>query len=259
LDTTADMTAGPVTASITGGVAVLRLNDPGRRNALSLELSRALAVAVGNAVCGGAGAIVLTAAPPVFSAGGDLDVLTRTPVPLDGLYEGFLALADATVPTLAVVDGPAVGAGVNFALACDVVLTTPRAVFDPRFIDVGLHPGGGHLWRLEHRVGRPATAAMVLFGETLTGEEAVCRGLAWQCLPSDQVHQAAMALAARAAGRDRALVRRTKETMRAGDSMTSAAEAVAVERDAQEWALSRPEFREHIIGIRQRVGDRSAR
>ena len=226
MDTTADTTAGPVTAAITGGVAVLRLNDPGRRNALSLELSRALALAVGNAVSGGAGAIVLT---------------------------------DATVPTLAVVDGPAVGAGVNFALACDVVLTTPRAVFDPRFIDVGLHPGGGHLWRLEHRVGRPATAAMVLFGETLTGEEAVCRGLAWKCLPSDRVHEAAMALAARAAGRDRALVRRTKETMRAGDSLTSAAEAVTVERDAQEWALSRPEFREHISGIRRRVGDGSAR
>lgn len=252
-------TAGLVASDVTGGVAVLRLNDPGRRNALSLELSRALALAVRSVVSGGAGAIVLTAAPPVFSAGGDIDVLTRTPVPLDALYEGFLALADAPVPTLAVVDGPAVGAGVNFALACDVVLATPRAVFDPRFIDVGMHPGGGHLWRLERRVGRQATAAMVLFGEALTGEEAVSRGLAWKCLPSDQVHEAAMALAARAVARDRGLVLRTKDTMRAGDSMTSAAEAVAVEREAQEWALSRPEFREHIAGIRQRVGQRSAR
>jgi enoyl-CoA hydratase len=259
LDTTVDTTAGLITSDVTGGVAVLRLNDPGRRNALSLELSRALALAVRAAVSGGAGVIVLTAAPPVFSAGGDIDVLTRTPVPLDELYEGFLALGDAPVPTLAVVDGLAVGAGVNFALACDVVLATPRAVFDPRFIDVGMHPGGGHLWRLERRVGRQAAAAMVLFGEALTGEEAVSRGFAWKCLPSDQVHEAAMALAARAAARDRALVLRTKATMRAGDSMKSAAEAVVVEREAQKWALSRPEFRDRIAGIRRRVGQRGTR
>lgn len=121
-----------------------------------------------------------------------------------------------------------------------------------------MHPGESHMWRLERRVGRQAAAAaMVLFGEALSGEEAVSRGLAWKCLPSDQAQEAAMALAARAG--DRALVLRAKDTMRAGDSMTSAAEAVAVEREAQEWALSRPEFREHIAGIRQRVGRRSAR
>jgi enoyl-CoA hydratase/carnithine racemase len=96
-------TAHLVTTKSEEGVAALELNDPGRRNVLSVELSR--------------------------------------------------ALADAPVPTLAVVDGPAIGAGVNFALACDVVITTPRAIFDPRFIDVGMHPGGGHLWRLQHRVG----------------------------------------------------------------------------------------------------------
>jgi enoyl-CoA hydratase len=148
-----------VTTTFEDGVAVLELNDPGRRNVLSVELSRALADAVGGVVSGGAGAIVLTAAPPVFSSGGDIDVLTQTPVPLDALYEGFLALAETPVPSVAVVDGPAIRTGVNFALACDVVLTTPRAVFDPRFIDVGMHPGGGHLWRLQHRVGAQTAAA----------------------------------------------------------------------------------------------------
>jgi enoyl-CoA hydratase len=68
-----------------------------------------------------------------------------------------------------------------------------------------------------------------------------------------------MALAARAAARDRELVLRTKATMHAGDSMKNAAEAVAVEREAQKWALSRPEFREHIAGIRRRVGQRGTR
>ena len=255
------MTAAPhlVTTTFKDGVAVLELNDPGRRNVLSVELSRALADAVAGVVSGGAGAIVLTAAPPVFSAGGDIDVLTRTPVPFDALYEGFLALADTPVPTVAVVDGPAIGAGVNFALACDVVLTTPRAVFDPRFIDVGMHPGGGHLWRLQHRVGPQTAAALVLFGATLTGEEAVSRGLAWQCLPPEDVHGTAIELATRAAIRDQPLVRRTKQTLRAAISTTSAAEAVASERDAQEWAVSRPEFRQHVESIRQHLAHRSIR
>jgi enoyl-CoA hydratase len=252
-------TAQLVATNFENGVATLELNDPGRRNALSVELSRALAEAVASVLAEGAGAIVLTAAPPVFSAGGDIDSLTRTPVPFDALYEGFLALADAPVPTLAVVDGPAIGAGVNFALACDVILTTPRAVFDPRFIDVGMHPGGGHLWRLQQRVGPQTASALVLFGATLTGEEAVSRGLAWQCLPPEDAHRTANELATRAATRDQPLVRRTKQTLRIGTSMTSAAEAVATERDAQEWAVSRSEFRQHIERIRQRLAHGSVR
>jgi len=252
-------TAQLVVTKLEKGVAVLELNDPSRRNVLSVELSRALVEAVASVLAEGAGAIVLTAAPPVFSAGGDIDSLTRTPVPFDALYEGFLALADAPVPTLAVVDGPAIGAGVNFALACDVVIATPRAIFDPRFIDVGMHPGGGHLWRLRHRVGSQTATAMVLLGATLTGEEAVSHGLAWQCLPSEDARRAAIELAARAVARDQPLMRRTKQTLRDGVSITCSSEAVAAERDAQEWAVSRPEFRQHIERIRQRLAHRSVR
>ncbi|CAN5752618.1 enoyl-CoA hydratase [soil metagenome] len=252
-------TAHLVNTKLEKAVAFLELNDPDRRNVLSVELSRALADAVVSVLSGGAGAIVLTAAPPVFSAGGDINVLTRAPVPFDALYEGFLALADAPIPTLAIVDGPAIGAGVNFALACDVVIATPRAIFDPRFVDVGIHPGGGHLWRLHHRVGPQAAAALALFGETMTGEEAVAYGLAWQCLPSEAVLSTARRLASRAASRDQQVLRRTKETLRNSASMSSASEAVVVEREAQEWAVSRPEFHEHIESIRQGLTSRSVR
>ncbi|MDX6214611.1 MAG: hypothetical protein QOG99_195 [Frankiales bacterium] len=244
---------GLVTWRVNDGVALLTLNDPARRNALSTALSRDLARAVTSALSFDVGAIVLTAAPPVFSAGGDLDALSLKPVPLDELYEGFLALADAAVPTLAVVDGPAVGAGLNFALACDVVLTTPRAVIDPRFIDVGMHPGGGHLWRLDRRIGRQGTAALVLFGKRLSGQEAVTHGLAWECWPSEDVLDVAMQMAGTAASRDRSLLVRTKATMRAGDAMTTAGDAVAAEREAQQWAVSRPEFGRHLEAIKARV------
>ena len=107
----------------------------------------------------GAGAVVLTAEPPVFCAGGSLDALLSRDVPLAASYDGFLALANAPVPTIAAIDVAAIGAGVNLPLACDVILAAPSARFDPRWLDVGIHPGGGHLWRLFQRVGTQGAAA----------------------------------------------------------------------------------------------------
>ena len=130
-----------VTVAVDDGVGALRLSDPDHRNALSAQLSDDLAGAVEAALAEGVGAIVLTAEPPVFCAGGSLAGLLSRDVPLSDLYRGFLALANAPVPTIAAVGGPAIGAGVNLPLACDVVVTSPRARFDPRFLDVGIHPG----------------------------------------------------------------------------------------------------------------------
>src|ERR1700739_165688 len=163
------------------GVAVLTLADPGKRNALSHRRSEDLAAAVGSVLSAGARAIVLDAEPPVFCAGGSLDELLERARPLSETYAGFLALAEAPVPTIAAVAGPAIGAGVNLPLACDVVIAGEGARFDPRFLDVGIHPGGGHLWRLVQRIGVQGAAALSLLGDTLTGAEAQARGLAWRC------------------------------------------------------------------------------
>ena len=69
-------------------------------------------------------------------------------------HAAFDALRSAAVPTIAVVTGAAIGAGVNLPLACDIVVAGTSARFDPRFLDVGIHPGGGHLFLLQQRVGR---------------------------------------------------------------------------------------------------------
>ncbi|MBL7487695.1 enoyl-CoA hydratase/isomerase family protein [Frankia sp. AgB1.9] len=235
------------------GYAVLTLDDPAHRNALSLELSNALAAAVAAALADGARAIVLTACPPVFSSGGNLDDLITPKAPLREVYAGMLAVAGAPVPTIAAVDGPAIGAGVNLPLACDIVLASPRAAFDPRFLDVGIHPGGGHLWRLAHRVGPQGAAALVLCGDRLTGAEAAATGLAWRCVPSDELLARACALAARAAGRPAELVARTKETLRASLAVTSAQAAVELELEAQEWSVGRPGFADHVRALRDQL------
>ena len=80
-------------------------------------------------------------------------------------------------------------------------------------MDLGIHPGGGHLWRMERLVGRQAAAALVIFGESLSGEEAARVGLAWRCVDDDELLDTAIALARRAADRPRELVGRAKSVL----------------------------------------------
>jgi enoyl-CoA hydratase len=236
--------------------ARIHLDDPATRNAITPRLSVQLADAVAQGVDAGATAIVLTAQPPVFSSGGSLDEFERPTAPLDDVYRGFLALAGAPVPTIACVGGPAVGAGVNLPLACDVVLASPEARFDPRFLDVGIHPGGGHLWRLVRRVGFQGAAALSLCGDHLTGDEAARAGLAWRCVPADELLPTAMRFAERVASRPPELVRRTKASLRASAELADGAAAAALEREAQEWSMAQPFFAERVAAVRARLSAR---
>lgn len=235
------------------GVAVLTLDDPDRRNALRLEMTRALATAVEQALAADVGAIVLAAEPPVFCAGGSLDDLLAPRAPLPDTYVGMLALAEAPVVTVAAVGGAAIGAGVNLPLVCDVVVASPAARFDPRWLDVGIHPGGGHLWRLERRVGRQAAAALVLCGERVDGREAERIGLVWRCVDAEEdLLPEARRLAARAAGRDRALVQRAKATLRATVDQPDVRSAIELELAAQQWSMTQPHFQETLARLRPR-------
>jgi enoyl-CoA hydratase len=246
-----------VTGSVEDGVGLIRLSDPEHRNALSAELSDALAAAVEAVLADDAGAIVLTADPPVFCAGGSLDGLLSRDVPLTDTYRGFLALANAPVPTIAAVGGPAIGAGVNLPLACDIIITSEPARFDPRFLDVGIHPGGGHLWRLQRRIGSQGAAALVLCGDVLNGREAVTSGLAWRCVEEADLEATARKLASRAAGRSRPLMARTKATLRASESTLEVDEAMALELEAQAWSMDQPGFDDRVRAIQASIRARN--
>jgi enoyl-CoA hydratase/carnithine racemase len=245
--------AGLVEVSVDDGVAWVVLNDPGRRNCVSEALSLELA-----ARCAALGedpdvrAVVLTGAGSVFSAGGDLEALSSGRISTE-TYRAFDALAELSIPTLAAVNGPAVGAGLSFALACDVVVAAESARFDARFLDLGIHPAGGFLWRLQRRVGAQAAAALVLFGDALSSAEAAAVGLVWRCVPDDQLEPVARRLASRAAGRSAELVRRTKATLRAEVSITDQRLAGDIELVAQRWSTSRPAFAEGVRLARERL------
>jgi enoyl-CoA hydratase len=239
------------------GVATITLDDPAHRNALSFDMTQAIAAAVEATLADDSvGAIVVAATAPVFSSGGSLDDLLTPRATLEEIYRGFESIAEAPVPTIAAVAGPAIGAGVNVALACDVIVCSPAARFDPRFLDIGIHPGGGVLWRLRERIGRQATAALVLCGESLDGEGAARSGLAWRCVPDDELMDVAVGLAERAAGRPRALVRRTKRTLDEAAAVTDGTGAIAIEIEHQRASMQDPVLLDRVEQIRRKVQGR---
>jgi enoyl-CoA hydratase len=240
------------------GIVTVRLNEPGRRNAFSLasvaELVHAVERAEADPACG---ALVITGAPPAFCGGADLQALENADESgLRAIYAGFLRVARCTLPTIAAVNGAAVGAGMNLALACDVRLVAESGWFDTRFLRLGVHPGGGHSWLLRELVGPQQAAALLLFGERVAGADAVTAGLALRCVPDDQLMDAAHALAAGATRADRDLVAKAKATLRGMADVTNLDHAVACELEPQLWSLRQPAFTQGLGAARAGIASR---
>jgi enoyl-CoA hydratase len=143
----ASLAAGYLRVERQGRVAVVTLDHQSDRNALSFGMTRALVEVVRSLASDEAvGAMVVAAAGAVFSSGGSVDDLFAPKVPLGETYAGVVAVAECALPTVAAVNGPALGAGMNLAMACDLIVCSPLARFETRFPQIGLHPGGGHLW-----------------------------------------------------------------------------------------------------------------
>lgn len=236
-------------------VAVITLDDPKRRNALNLDLCAELVDAIDTLEADAAtGAIVVTGNPPAFCAGADLSQLGASQREgLKQIYSGFLRVAASRLPTIAAVNGAAVGAGMNLALACDVRLAGASARFDTRFVDLGLHPGGGHTWMMRRVVGPQATAAMVLFGQVLDGAEAERVGLVWRCVDDDALLDDAIALAARAASGPPELVPVIKQTIADMAGIADHSTAVERELDPQVDSLNSEAFAERLAAIQARI------
>ena len=254
-----------VRTEITDRVAVVTLDDPERRNALDLpfcdEIIEAFdAVEADESV----GAVVVTGAPPAFCAGADLSHLGRVRQwqrPRRTAWRstrGSCASVVAPCPPIAAVNGAAVGAGMNLALVCDVRLAGRRAKFDTRFLQLGLHPGGGHTWMFRRIAGPQAVTAAVVFGEVLDGEAAERAGLVWRCVDDDALLPTAIEMAARAAAGPRELVARMKQTI--ADMAAVADHPAAVERelDDQVWSIQQPEFRARLAALQHTITKQSS-
>jgi enoyl-CoA hydratase len=245
-----------ITLHVDRRVALVRLDDPKRRNAISPPMVDEILETFDRIESDPeVGAVVMTGAPPAFCAGADLSELSDAVRPgLEKIYDGFLRIARCPLPTIAAVNGPAVGAGVNLALVCDLRIAARSARFESRFLELGLHPGGGHGWMLQQICGPSTAAAMVLFGEPLDGEESARRGLSWSCVSDDELLDVATETARRAAGAPPELVRRIKATLRAMTAVDEHAAAVAHELEDQAWSVVQPEFAERLAALKRKIG-----
>ena len=241
-------------------VGILTLHDPDKRNAITLAMNEEI-VAVLDAweADDDIGALVVTGAPPAFCAGADLDDLLadQGPEGMKRIYEGFLRIAHTPLPTVAAVNGAAVGAGMNMVLACDLVIAArEKARFDSRFLQIAIHPGGGHTWRLRSIVGRQATMAMVLFGQVVRAEEAREIGLVWSVVDDATLLDEAVAVAAVAAGQGRELNARTKASILTLDTVGESNQAVEHELWPQLWSMEQPAFRELVERLQKNISSK---
>ncbi|MDD7938204.1 enoyl-CoA hydratase-related protein [Actinomycetospora lutea] len=264
------------------GVALLTVSDPKRRNAMTGALSeRLVAVLAEVGADESVRAVVVTGdddPKPAFCAGGDLDELAAAgeagPDALEHIYAGFLALAECPLPTFAAVDGPAVGAGLNLALAADVRIAGDTARFEPGFLRLGVHPGGGMTWMAQRLVGPQVTTAMLLGGEGLDASRAAELGLVLRVATGegsgrrsgDEAERSstrrsaavteALRMAGIAAAAPRELVLATKATLRTTAQLDRHRDAVAVEVGPQLESLRSEGFREGLARVREATGKR---
>jgi enoyl-CoA hydratase len=230
-------------------VAVIELTAPARRNALTLSSAAELVRAVDEADADpDVGAIVVHGGAH-FCAGADLGTLGDVRADPAGaanyraigaIYDAFLRLGSAAVPTIAAVRGAAVGAGLNLALAADLRIVARDARLISGFGRIGLHPGGGHFALLARAGGREAAAAMGLCGDGVSGARAAEIGMAWQAVDDSDTMPVALGLARQPAA-DPELSRAMVASLRLQSEQPglSWAAAVQLERAPQMWSFRR--------------------
>ncbi|WP_296368678.1 MULTISPECIES: enoyl-CoA hydratase-related protein [unclassified Pseudonocardia] len=239
-----------VELEVDDGVALMTLNAPERRNALTPQMAREMVDALERVDADdGIGALVIRGADGRFCAGahtGTLDGAGADPsddatyTGLSVIYESFTRVGAVKAFTIAAVRGAAVGAGMNLALAADMRVVSRDARLLSGFLRIGLHPGGGHFVLLSRLAGREAAAAMALAGAEIDGDRAVALGLAWEAHGDDEVEARAMDFA-RGIAKDPALARAAVRSFRmeTGPPGVGWDMAVQTERAPQMWSMRR--------------------
>lgn len=193
-----------VIVSISEDIATLILNRPKIRNAMTVELTEAFTAAIDRLRDEGAARVVIvTGAGSAFCSGGDLSWIKPGPdasVPgmrqkMRVFYRKFLAIRDLDVPTIAAINGPAVGAGLCVAMACDLRIAAEGAKLSTAFTRIGMHPGMGATYLLTRLVGTARAAELFFTARAIDASEAERIGLVNRVVPSERLMEEARALA----------------------------------------------------------------
>lgn len=244
----------PILVEAKGAVAQIVLNRPEARNSLRIADMAALQARLDEVLASGARCLVLSGAGSAFCAGRDLketdperdDTAALMRTVINPLIETLYA---ATIPTIAAVDGPALGLGLGLALACDFVLAASSARLGSPFRNIGAVLDSGAHFFMRQRIGGPRTLELVLTGQLLDGTEAAKIGLVNRAVAAEGLQGEAEALAQEFASGPTAAFAASKEILRSREELHEVLEA---EANNQARILAGPDGQEGIRAFQER-------
>ncbi|TBL76297.1 enoyl-CoA hydratase/isomerase family protein [Paenibacillus thalictri] len=219
--------ASPILTSIENHVQIITLNRPEKKNAFNREMITAWVQALQDAQHNDqVHVIVVTGAGSAFCSGGDVDGMRPIQTPLDNknkLWEHIhrvpLTLKAIDKPVIAAINGPAVGAGLDMALMCDMRTMVSDSKVSEGYVKVGLVPGDGGAFFLPQIIGEAKALELLWTGKFITSEEALQLGLVNHVYPQEQFMEQTMKLAAQIAEGPQIAIRMTKRAVRYARTM----------------------------------------
>jgi 2-(1,2-epoxy-1,2-dihydrophenyl)acetyl-CoA isomerase len=242
-----------VETSRDGAVLTITLNRPDVLNAFNADLQRALAAALKEARADDVRAVVVTGAGRGFCVGQDLTEFREAPGDIGDRLRGnyhpnVLALRRLEKPVIAAVNGPAAGAGLSFACACDIRLAADSATFVPAFINIGLVPDSGATFFVRRLVGTARAFEWLTSGRRLTAAEAHLWGLVSEVVEADALPARAAELAAELAAMPTRGIAMTKRLLDQAEH-TTLEQQLELEAQLQSVATRTDDFREGVAAF----------
>jgi len=214
-------------------IATVTLNDPTRRNPITgNDMIAALLDTFAKVQADpDVSVMILTGADPAFCAGGDIkemndpnsvfrkDPLAASQCYVDGVQRLPLALYNMDVPTIAAVNGAAVGAGCDLTMMCDMRIASENAKFGEVFLNLGIIPGDAGSWFMLRRLGHQKAAELTFSGRMVEADEALELDMVLEVVPHDKLMERARERAAVIAAKPPRAVRVAKRLMRNAERM----------------------------------------
>lgn len=251
----------PVLYEQNGRIVLLTLNHAKTRNALDAMMVEALVAACSRIDADmSVSCVVLRSSGPAFCSGGNVKDMKAGVDPFggpgaqmrrayrQGIHRVPRLLYELETPVIAVVDGPALGAGLDLALMCDIRLASERAVFAESFIRLGLVSGDGGAWLLPRIVGPSRASQMIFSGESIDASRALEWGLVSAVYRPDEVQNEALSLAARIACHPPQSLRLNKRLLRESERV-SFSQSLDIAASLQALAQTTDDFREAIDAL----------
>ncbi len=248
-----------VTYELNKNVATVAMNRPDALNALSQQLITDLGAALRQAILDNARAVILTGNGRAFCAGGDLREMNSMgesegrieaflKEPLGALHDLIKLIRETPIPFVAAVNGVCAGAGVNVALACDIVVAAEDATFREAFVRIGLSPDCGGTFFLPRAVGEKVAAEMFMTGDSITAQRALQIGMINTTVPEDELIEEAELIAAKLAAGPTASIGRIKRMLNATFSNDLTAQ-LALEHECQIESGKAEDFKEGVAAF----------